>query len=405
MTLPDIRALVAERQRFDDWLLALEARRDETPVRVFDRVHADYVARRDAVIEGLHTHVGALETLEADLSGRLQHVESQLAEREDARAEGILRTAVGEFDNERWEVTRQEVDASIAQFEQDRQALIAEGNDVRSLLASARPKPVEPEPEPEPLAVPSVPDVESELVAPNVAAAIAHADPAAVEHTIDLNADGELAPTAETHHTVVDDANRTDPFLRAARRNAEAAADIESAFAVTDETFHSVLDATAAAPAAASYPFSTNGGTVPLEVDRDHEANAAIDALGGETGTRLPEALDNIDVFGESMATPRSETLDYVAPRSNNDPYAPRTAAPDAPSNPTPAAAMPKRDAFDDLAFLRSITDSGGASAAGTTRTSGVTDQAKTLRCTECGTMNFPTEWYCERCGGELATF
>ncbi|HEU4628221.1 MAG TPA: hypothetical protein VFS08_00690, partial [Gemmatimonadaceae bacterium] len=30
--------------------------------------------------------------------------------------------------------------------------------------------------------------------------------------------------------------------------------------------------------------------------------------------------------------------------------------------------------------------------------------QAKTLRCQECGTMNYPTEWYCERCGGELAT-
>lgn len=29
--------------------------------------------------------------------------------------------------------------------------------------------------------------------------------------------------------------------------------------------------------------------------------------------------------------------------------------------------------------------------------------QVKTLRCQECGTMNYPTEWYCERCGGELA--
>ena len=28
---------------------------------------------------------------------------------------------------------------------------------------------------------------------------------------------------------------------------------------------------------------------------------------------------------------------------------------------------------------------------------------AKTLRCGECGTLNYPTEWYCERCGGELA--
>jgi hypothetical protein len=28
---------------------------------------------------------------------------------------------------------------------------------------------------------------------------------------------------------------------------------------------------------------------------------------------------------------------------------------------------------------------------------------AKTLKCGECGTLNRPTEWYCERCGAELA--
>jgi len=30
---------------------------------------------------------------------------------------------------------------------------------------------------------------------------------------------------------------------------------------------------------------------------------------------------------------------------------------------------------------------------------------AKTLKCAECGTMNAPTEWYCEKCGAELSTF
>jgi hypothetical protein len=29
--------------------------------------------------------------------------------------------------------------------------------------------------------------------------------------------------------------------------------------------------------------------------------------------------------------------------------------------------------------------------------------QEKTLMCTECGTANYPTEWYCEACGAELA--
>jgi hypothetical protein len=30
-------------------------------------------------------------------------------------------------------------------------------------------------------------------------------------------------------------------------------------------------------------------------------------------------------------------------------------------------------------------------------------DQSKTLKCSECGASNYPTEWYCERCGAELA--
>ncbi len=33
----------------------------------------------------------------------------------------------------------------------------------------------------------------------------------------------------------------------------------------------------------------------------------------------------------------------------------------------------------------------------------GQASQAKTLKCGECGTLNRPTEWYCERCGAELA--
>jgi hypothetical protein len=36
-------------------------------------------------------------------------------------------------------------------------------------------------------------------------------------------------------------------------------------------------------------------------------------------------------------------------------------------------------------------------------RVSGAIEQVKTLKCTECGAMNYPTEWYCERCGAELA--
>jgi hypothetical protein len=74
-------------------------------------------------------------------------------------------------------------------------------------------------------------------------------------------------------------------------------------------------------------------------------------------------------------------------------------------------AAPPGADtAFDELAFLRSVIDpaaegqsSGGATAADGAAPTGAAP--RTLRCTECGALNLPTEWYCERCGSELASF
>lgn len=54
---------------------------------------------------------------------------------------------------------------------------------------------------------------------------------------------------------------------------------------------------------------------------------------------------------------------------------------------------------------LRIVSSAPGATVAATPSAGAPTtsDVAKTLRCSECGTMNYPTEWYCERCGGELA--
>ena len=46
----------------------------------------------------------------------------------------------------------------------------------------------------------------------------------------------------------------------------------------------------------------------------------------------------------------------------------------------------------------------GGVSAVRARSEAARPDAAKTLKCPECGTANYPTEWYCERCGGELAT-
>lgn len=103
------------------------------------------------------------------------------------------------------------------------------------------------------------------------------------------------------------------------------------------------------------------------------------------------------------------------------------TSPPAQPRQPEPAAAP-----VDEMAFLKSVSDdepsrmvsrrpsnpgmpaitttaapressapsAAAAAGGGGKAASGV---AKTLKCGECGTLNRPTEWYCERCGAELA--
>ena len=52
-----------------------------------------------------------------------------------------------------------------------------------------------------------------------------------------------------------------------------------------------------------------------------------------------------------------------------------------------PSDALPEREPDAVPSFLRDVPQ----------------EQTKTLRCGECDAMNYPTEWYCERCGAELA--
>ncbi len=65
----------------------------------------------------------------------------------------------------------------------------------------------------------------------------------------------------------------------------------------------------------------------------------------------------------------------------------------------------------DELAFLRSVTletpspqaRPSAPAPAGEREDRATQPMAKTLKCAECGSLNRPTEWYCERCGAELA--
>jgi hypothetical protein len=112
------------------------------------------------------------------------------------------------------------------------------------------------------------------------------------------------------------------------------------------------------------------------------------------------------------LVTHVSESFDEVEP---------------APSQPAPKRSQPEPAGAqgDELAFLKSVSDEEPSRMAGrrpsnpgmTAPTATATPKppepattpkaasgvAKTLKCGECGTLNRPTEWYCERCGAELA--
>ena len=134
------------------------------------------------------------------------------------------------------------------------------------------------------------------------------------------------------------------------------------------------------------------------------------------------------------MPEPAAEPEAPAAPAASGAPrFVPRTpgSTPRATMPPPPKPAAP----VDELAFLKSVTgehpvkkppvrkpsDSGSmraidvaqeppvvaveadaADGAPSARAAAPTN-AKTLKCGECGTLNRPTEWYCERCGAELA--
>jgi hypothetical protein len=103
-------------------------------------------------------------------------------------------------------------------------------------------------------------------------------------------------------------------------------------------------------------------------------------------------------------------------------PAEPLAEAPKAAPRPAPRR-EPEPATVDELAFLKSVADEPKPAASRRPSNPGAAPQgsravetapapsgkagapgvAKTLKCGECGTLNRPTEWYCERCGAELA--
>jgi hypothetical protein len=102
VSLDALNGLLKERQRYEEWLAALEDKRASTSDAVYQRVHADYDSRLREVSGKLAERAGELrENIDA-LTLRLEEISRQETEQREARQEAELRAAVGEYSDKQW---------------------------------------------------------------------------------------------------------------------------------------------------------------------------------------------------------------------------------------------------------------------------------------------------------------
>jgi hypothetical protein len=284
-SLEALTGLLGERQRYEEWLSALESRKSSTPDSVYQKVRTDYQTRLKDVSGRLGARAGELKSHIDALTTKLQDIATEENAQHEARQEAEVRAAVGEYTEEEWLRIKTESEKQLARIAGDRtstETQLAELNRVFTLSTN-------------PGAAVAAPPVQVSNVTPK--------PPPAVEQNTPKRTGSGGWPQREGDASV-------------------------SSISVSPGT---ASDGSAAKPAAKASPFD-EFSTLAQKTSADSAAANAEAAKTAVTSTAAP--------------------------------------------------AKAKRGGLPDLR----------------------TEQQKTLKCPECGAMNYPTEWYCERCGGELAT-
>jgi len=329
-----LNALMEERNRYEQWLAQLDARKGTTPTHVFDRVRNDYGGRLTKVLDQLSGRATELQATASDLAEKVASLYADETTLRDERAEAELRASVGEFSLDHARDVMQRCDEAIASLGAERAQIGAELGRVQEILSVAVRPPTPPSGE--------EPVVPIESLAPPVPLAPPPVAPQAAQ----------LAPPPPPR--------AAPPPPPVASRPAPVSAFDELAF------LQSVVEKPAPA--------------MPADV-----AHAAPEP-------RVDHRLDSRTAPAPARAT-MIDPVDVEVPVSANAGSSRRNVAPTPVLTSTPLVEKEAQEPNSALtpgsipAFLKDVP----------------TEQIKTLKCQECGTMNYPTEWYCERCGGELA--
>src|SRR5690348_15970499 len=144
-SLNEVPALIKERRRYEQWLAALDARRDTTPQHVLERVKADYQGRLQRVQEQLSLHRQSILEERASVESRRSLIEAEEQLRRDERSELELRSHVGELAGAEADGAFRAVDDALEQLAHERKQLETRIEELEELLElRATPAPAAP---------------------------------------------------------------------------------------------------------------------------------------------------------------------------------------------------------------------------------------------------------------------
>jgi hypothetical protein len=354
--LEALEALLAEKRKHEGYLAKLEERRAGTPEHVFARLRDEYLTKlMDAQVRAAAEAEHLADGLEEDASA-VREAEEKLAALHEEKVEGELRAAVGEYDPKDWQKKLTALNASISLAEKERDSRLVAYERARSSLAEARgddpslgaPPPMATPPKTRPTtAIAGGPNFDELAFLHSV---VGRQSPA-----------GLPAPVLEGRSAPLPEPRSVRPPEPSSAPSPEA------------------RPAPLPEPSSAAPPDFQSAPTPETRSAPDR------DVVLAPSPSPAPAPAPELPLV-TSMPSPEPEPVAEPAPTPAPAPPAhPAAAAP-----PEPAVAPEEED--DD--------ETPNPLGRPTPRTS---KAIKTLKCAECGSMNYPTEWYCERCGGELA--
>ena len=339
-SLSELPALIAERRRYESWLVALDARRDSTPSHVFERVESDYQARLARVVEQLEAHRHIIDEERNSVQSRLSLLEAEERMRRDERAELELRSHVGELVGDNALAAFKAVDDSIKQLVAEKHGLETRIDELEALLDQR------------------------------------YTPPAVRSSGKTVEAD-VLAAEAAAREAAAREAQPAPPPRRAAVPPPAPA------------------PVTVQAPAPTHVPPAAAAAARPAEQrPPEQRPPEPAPAAPQPTAAAAKAAFDEL-AFLNTVVGPDGASESLVA-KSRRDTALVRDER--AAESLLAGLANPTVNASAEKPLAANVTGNQPI-----TLRAGTTEQPKTLKCNECGGMNYPTEWYCERCGAELA--